>query len=222
MKTALVLLALDEIDGLTKLWDALPLSAASEAFAVDGGSTDGTVAFLKSKGMKVVSQERRGRGAAMKAALAASDAEAFCFFSPDGNEDPADAPRLLKLVEDGADLAIASRMMPGAVNEEDVSWWRPRKWVCRAFTAAANLAWQGAVTDAGNGLRACRRSVFDGLDEDGFAVEYRMTIRAFKSGLKVVELPTREGQRLGGRSKARSWATGRAYARALTAEMFRD
>ena len=54
LKRALVLLTYNEFEALPKLFDKIPLSAADEVFAVDGGSKDGTVEYLQSKGVKVL------------------------------------------------------------------------------------------------------------------------------------------------------------------------
>jgi glycosyltransferase involved in cell wall biosynthesis len=216
-------LTYNESEALPKIWDKIPLSAADEVLCVDGGSTDGTREFLAGKGIKILGQPRRGRGVAFRVAAQAVDAEAICYFSPDGNEDPADIPRLFRLLEEGADLAIASRMMRGAANEEDVSWWRPRKWVNQAFTLLANGLWNGGpyVSDTINGFRAVRREAFQALacDADGFVIEYQLSIRAMKRGLRIVELPTREGPRLGGASTARSWPTGLVFLKQLWREI---
>lgn len=223
MKKALVILTFNEIEALPKIWDKIPLSAADEVFAVDGGSKDGTRDFLAGKGVKVLGQPRRGRGVAFLVAAEATDADAICYFSPDGNEAPDDVPKLFAELERGADIAIASRMMKGAFNEEDIHWFRPRKWVNNAFTLIANVLWNRGpyVTDTINGFRAVRRSSFLslGCDAEGFVIEYQMTIRAMKKGLKVSEIPTYEGQRLGGVSTAESWTTGLVFLKALWREI---
>jgi glycosyltransferase involved in cell wall biosynthesis len=223
LKRSLVLLTFNEIEATPKIFDRIPLSAADEVVAIDGGSKDGTVEFLRGKGLRVVVQERRGRGVAFQLALRETKGEQLCFFSPDGNEDPADIPRLFALLDGGADMAIASRMMRGAFNEEDVHWFRPRKWVNQAFTVAANLLWnRGAyVTDTINGFRALTRSAFEAIRPDaaGFVIEYQMSIRAMKRGLRVAELPTREGERLGGESTAKSLPTGIVFVRQLLEEI---
>ena len=49
MTFGLVLLTFNEIDGLKELWDKIPYDNFDEFFAVDGGSTDGTLDFFKIK-----------------------------------------------------------------------------------------------------------------------------------------------------------------------------
>ena len=94
-------------------------SGFDEIIAIDGGSTDGSVEFLAAAAIPVIGQSRRGRGDAFLKAFADHPSDAYLFFSPDGNEAIADLGRFRKFLEDGADLVIASRMMAGAVNEED-------------------------------------------------------------------------------------------------------
>lgn len=224
MKRAVVLLAFNEIEALPQIFDKIP-RAGAELVAVDGGSKDGTREWLISKGVRVLDQPRRGRGVAFREAVERLDAEQFVFFSPDGNENPDDIPKLFAALDEGFDLAIASRMMKGAFNEEDVRWFRPRKWVNQAFTLIANILWnRGAyITDTINGFRAVKRSAFLSLacDADGFVIEYQMSIRAMKRGLKIKEIPTREGPRLGGVSTAESWPTGVVFLRQLGRELRR-
>lgn len=218
----LVMLTLNERAGLEAVFDRLPREAVREIFAVDGGSTDGTLEFLREKNIRAVGQSKRGRGEAMRMAFGASNAEALIFFSPDGNENPADVPRFKPYLEQGYDLVIASRMMTGAVNEEDGQVLKLRKWANLAFDALANWGWnRGAkITDCINGYRAITRRAFDALalDEHGFTIEYQMTIRAFKKNLRVVEFPTTEGQRVGRESGAKALPVGTAFLKLLVKE----
>ena len=59
------------------------------------------------------------------------------------------------------------------------------------------------------------------LDADGFVIEYQMSIRAMKLGLKVTEIPTHEGARLGGASTASSIPTGLIFLRQIGREIVR-
>ena len=54
IRVGLCLLTLDELQGCRNDVPNLPLDAFDEVFALDGGSTDGTVEFLQEQGIQVV------------------------------------------------------------------------------------------------------------------------------------------------------------------------
>lgn len=220
---AIVLLVLNELEGLRALWDRLPIARFKEVLAVDGGSTDGSREFLAARGVPVLDQSLRGRGVAFRVAADAATAERLIFYSPDGNEDPDDIERLDDLLLGGARLAIASRFARGAVNEEDISVLRPRSWANQGLTRLANLLFnQGApVTDTINGFRALRRADLLALDTTvkRFPIEYQISIRAMARGWPIAELATNEGQRIGGESKALSWPVGKDHLKVLLTEL---
>jgi glycosyltransferase involved in cell wall biosynthesis len=222
-KSTLVILTLNEIEGITALFDKIPFHEVDECFVVDGGSTDGTIEFFKENNIRVVSQKSRGRGEAFRIAEQEADGDHLIFFSPDGNEDPADIPGLLKLLDEGYDMAIASRFLPHSKNEEDDLRFPWRAWANRAFTFVVNSAWNRNeyITDTINGFRAVKKEAFRKLklDAPGFAIEFQMSIRAMKSGYKVAEMQTIEGQRIGGESTAKSIPTGLLFVKFLLREI---
>ena len=124
----------------------------------------------------------------------------------------------------GYDIAIASRFLSGSQNEEDDLRFPWRAWANRAFTFIANIIWntnRNYITDTINGYRAIKKEAFNKLNisAPGFVIEYQMSIRAMKLGLKVVEIPTVEGQRIGGVSTAKSIPTGLLFLRFLLKEI---
>ena len=219
---SLILLTLNEIEGLKALVDRLPLQEVDECLAVDGGSTDGSVEFMSSRGIRVVGQSRRGRGQAFRIGAEVARGEQLVFFSPDGNEDPADIVKLFAKLEDGYDMAIGSRFLPGSRNEEDDQLLPLRAWANRAFTWIANRLWNRGpyITDTINGYRGVTKHAFARMriDADGFVVEYQMSIRAMKLGLKVIEMPTQESNRIGRPSGAKSIPTGIMFLKFLLRE----
>jgi glycosyltransferase involved in cell wall biosynthesis len=209
-RASVIILTRNEIEGVRTIVPKLPKSSSWEYFAVDYHSVDGTKEFFKKHRIPVIEQKNPGRGEAFALGARHAKAEILVFFSPDGNEDPKDIPLLIDRINKGADLAIASRFMRGARNEEDDEKLKFRAWANRGFTWIANILWGGRVTDTINGYRAItKHALFDlHVDAKGFCIEYQMTIRALKRKFTIVEIPTREGNRIGGHTTAYAVPTG--------------
>ena len=201
-----------------------PAAGFDEVVVIDGASTDGTVEYFTERGVRVLGQSRRGRGQAFTLAFEQLDADAYIFFSPDGNEDTADLPRFRPLLESGNDIVIASRMCAGARNEEDGQTLRLRKWANNAFNLAANVAFRRTgnyVTDSINGYRAITRTAARrlALDASDYTIEFQMTMRAMKARMRIAEFATIEHARVAGESQARSIPTGLRFLRAFWREL---
>lgn len=228
LRIALAILNRNEEEGLSAVLPRLRLDGVDRVFAVDGHSTDRSLEILRQHGIPVLPQPSLGRGEAFRSAFdhARQDVDAIIFFSPDGNENPDDVPRFRPLLEQGADVVIASRMMTGGVNEEDEELLRFRKWANLAFSEMARLTWGRArpkISDPINGFRAITVAAWDRLRPDGpgYTIEYQTSIRAYKLGLVVKEFATIEGQRIGGQSNARSIPTGLRFLRLFANELVR-
>jgi len=220
----LVVLTLNEIDGVTVVIPKLPMHCLDEVLVVDGGSTDGTLEFFDSRGMRVIRQERRGRGEAFRLAVQHARNDFLVFFSPDGNEDPDDIPRLIDGLAAGYDMVIASRFMRGARSEDaDKFLFASRQWGNLLFTWLANtLCGRGHwITDTINGYRAITRAAFARLapDAENYAIEFQMSIRALQLDLRVLEIPTQESPRIGrGVSKLNAIPVGLKFLGVLARE----
>lgn len=221
-RATLIILTRNELSGLKTVISHIPFHAVSEVFAVDYQSTDGTVDFFRSHGIRVIQQKKSGRGQAFQLAAKRAKGKYLIFFSPDGNEDPRDIPKLIAELEKGTDLVIASRFMKGSRNEEDDQFFKFRAWANQCFTFLVNLLWGGTITDTINGYRAIRKDIFNSLhlDADGFAIEFQMSIRALKKGFSIREIPTREGNRIGGASTAYAISTGVSFLGFLARELW--
>ena len=226
MKTTLIILTRNEIEGVKAIVPRIPREAVDEIFAVDYRSTDGTVEFFKEQNIRVVPQEKPGRGEAFRLAMQIAEGDALIFFSPDGNENPNDIVKFRPLLEEGYDIVIASRMMKGAHNEEDDQLLRLRKWANQLFGLVANIFWNRSgryVTDTINGYRAVTKRAWEKLqpDGEGFTIEYQSSIRAFKYRMRIAEFPTHEGSRIGGKSGARAIPTGLKFILCFLRELYR-
>jgi glycosyltransferase involved in cell wall biosynthesis len=225
MNIALCILTYNEVDCLKHIYPTIPQpgedSGYDALYAIDGGSTDGSIEFYQSHNVNVIGQSRRGRGDAFLQAFDKIDADAYIFFSPDGNEDVNDIKKFRHYLEtQNADIVIASRMMAGAKNEEDDNLFRWRKWANKSFNWLANRLFNqraADITDSINGFRAITKKAADQLKLDAvdYTIEYQMTMRAFKHNLNIIEFPTIEGQRVHGETQASSIPTGLRFLKAL-------
>lgn len=230
MRILLCMLVRNERECLEIMLPKLPRPGAESGFdavvAVDGNSTDGSAELLTEWGIETLRQSRKGRGGACLDVMEKYPADAYLFFSPDGNEDVADIPKFKFCLESGADLVIASRMCAGAVNEEDGQLLRWRKAANLAFNFLANMAFRKSgpyVTDSINGFRAIRADLARTLQLDaaGYTIEYQMTMRAMRAGARIVEFPTHEHPRLAGETGAPSIQTGLQFLACFYRELVR-
>ncbi|MFD4421155.1 glycosyltransferase family 2 protein [Agromyces sp. NPDC058484] len=104
----LVLPCLDEERALPWVLGRVP--AGVRAIVVDNGSTDRSAEIAREFGALVVTESRRGFGAAADAGLEAADAPLVAFCDADASLDPAELPHLVRLLEQGgADLVLGRR-----------------------------------------------------------------------------------------------------------------
>lgn len=178
-------------------WRALPLD---EIVVVDNGSDDATALVAHAAGARVVSEPRRGYGAACYAGLMTARSDVLLLMDADGSDDLAGAAQVVSRVLSGnADLAMGSRTRgrsePGALT--------PQQRV--GNTVAALLIWLLCgvrVTDLGP-VRAIRREALLALDprERTYGWSTEMLVKAARAGYHIVEEPVDYHRRAGGVSK---------------------
>lgn len=99
---------LNEASALPALLGSLPVGF--RAIVVDNGSTDDSAHIARLAGAQVVTESRRGYGAAVRAGLAVATADIVIVSDTDGTIDPAQFEALIEpLLVGAADLTIARR-----------------------------------------------------------------------------------------------------------------
>jgi len=121
----------------------------------------------------------------------------------DFSHDPADVPRLLAACEDGADLALGSRYVPGGGTE---NWGRGRRLVSEGGSLYARVLLGVHIHDLTGGFKCYRRAVLERIDLDaihakGYAFQIEGTYRTLRAGFTVVEVPITFVDRTAGHSK---------------------
>jgi glycosyltransferase involved in cell wall biosynthesis len=196
---SVVLPALDEAQALPAALASFPPDV--DLLVVDNGSRDATAAVATAAGARVVTEPRRGFGAACWAGVQASpQAEVLAFADADGSFDGADLAAVAGPVLRGqADLVVGSRTTgarePGAMTPFAVA-------ANRTLGLACRILFDVPLSDLGP-FRAIRRDTLLalGVRDRGQGWPLEMIGRAGRAGLRVVEVPVRYRPRAGGASK---------------------
>ncbi len=184
-----------------------------EVLIVDDSSPDGTGEMAEEiastdPGVRVLHRaEKAGLGAAyaeaFRVALEWREAGVICQMDADFSHDPADLPRLVRAVTEGADVAVGSRYVPGG-GSPDWPWYR------KSISLGGNLYARWAlglpIRDATGGFRAFRAGALARLDPSsaeasGYAFQVEMILRAASHDLSIVEVPITFRDRSWGSSK---------------------
>ena len=105
-----VLPCLDEAEALPYVLGRMP--EGYRAIVVDNGSSDGSGRIAAGLGATVVTEQRRGFGAACHAGLSAATAAVVCFCDCDGSLDPRQLPRVAEPVLAGESDLVLGRRRP--------------------------------------------------------------------------------------------------------------
>ena len=121
----------------------------------------------------------------------------------DFSHDPNDVPRLRAAVEQGADLALGSRYVPGGGVR---NWGLIRRLISAGGSLYARVLLGVKVRDLTGGFKCYRRGVLEAIDLDaveskGYAFQIETTYRALRAGFEVVEVPITFADREVGGSK---------------------
>jgi glycosyltransferase involved in cell wall biosynthesis len=195
-RAAVILPALNEERGLAITLGSIARHAqGARVIVVDDGSNDATARVAAEGGARVVRHAtRRGKGAAIRSGLSATDADLLVVMDADATY-PAEAVLpMLALLANGHDYVSGVR---------DVGR-RHIPVVNRLGNAVLGMAIRrlsgSSLRDPLSGMYALHRRALDAIhpSADGFAIETEVAVRAAQAGLRTAELPIpyaiREGE----------------------------
>jgi glycosyltransferase involved in cell wall biosynthesis len=200
-----ILPVLDEAEALPWVMGRMP--RGYRPLVVDNGSLDGSPELAASLGARVVTEPRRGFGAACHTGLVAASSEVVCFMDCDGSLDPSELPRVAGPVEDGG-----VDLMLGARRPEPGAWPVHARVANRALTLELRRRAGLRLTDLGP-MRAGRREALLalGIHDRRFGWPLEMVLLAARDGWRVAEVPVAYRPRVG-RSKVTGTVRGSARA----------
>ena len=203
----------DTVESIIDMIRSVPV--AKEIICVDDCSTDGTREVLErllAAGLvdRVIRQAvNRGKGAAIRTALAASTGNVVVVQDADLEYDPNDWPTLLEPIVDGrADAVFGSRFL-GGPHRVLYFWHSVGNGV---LTTVSNMFTNLNLTDMETCYKAIRgdmaRSLLPKLTANRFGFEPEITARLAKAGARVYEVPISYSGRTYAEGKKIGWKDG--------------
>ncbi len=206
---SVVIPAMNEEKNLPHVLPRIP-KWVDEVILVDGHSKDATVAVARElmPDIRVVQQDRRGKGAALRCGFKAAKGEIIVMLDADGSTDPGEIPAFVGALLSGADFVKGSRFLQGG-GTDDMEWYRfLGNW---GLVKLVTLRFGGKFTDLCYGYNAFWRDALDRLeidDVDGFEIETSLNVQALRAHLKIAEVASMEARRVHGTSNLRTIPDG--------------
>ena len=177
---------------------------ADEVVVVDGHSQDKTREIAEGLGVKVVLDNKKGKGAALRHVINFVGGDIVVFIDADGSHDPRDIPKLVEpILKDKADHVSASRLIGGS-SELHGGFDECFRLMGSSFiTACINWRFKVKLSESQNGFRAIKTDVIKklGLEENITTIEQEMIMKTLKKGFRMAEVPSHEYERKKGYSK---------------------
>jgi dolichol-phosphate mannosyltransferase len=184
-------------DIAARLLAALP---GTELLFVDDNSPDGTGQLLDELAAaepRIHVMHRAGKlglGTAYVEGFGWGLARGYAYLfemDADGSHDPKYLPQMLALAEDGADVVVGSRYVPGGGTE---NWGLGRKIISRGGGLYARTVLGIDLRDVTAGFVCWRRAALEAIDlstitSNGYSFQIEMKYRAVNRRLQVVETP---------------------------------
>lgn len=213
MRTLIVLPTYEEALNIVDLLGRVrAVAPEADILVVDDSSPDGTADLARKAATELgqidvlVRPVKDGLGNAYRAGFRVAidrGYDTLVQMDADFSHDPADLPRLLAALDDGAEAVIGSRYVPGG----SVPHW---PWYRRALSKYGNLyacvVLGMTVHDATAGFRAYRADALEAIDvfttrAKGYGFQIETAYRVSRSGRRLTEVPVVFTDRVRGHSK---------------------
>ena len=196
---------------------------AGAVIVVVGRSTDATADRAAQGGATVLADGGRGKGEALRRAIAHVRTPITVFLDADGSHDPEDIPLLVEpILTDRADHVSASRLRGGSSELHGGFDEFFRLTGSSFITACINWRFKCRLSESQNGFRAIRTEVLRQLDlrEDTTTIEQEMIIKTLRRGFRMAEVPSHEHPRAHGASHINVWRSAPRYGWSLVKYLF--
>jgi len=221
-KTTVIIPAKNEAGTIESVIESVK-KYADEVIVIDGHSDDNTSSIARKCGARVIPDNKKGKGAALRIAANEATNNNLVFIDGDNSHSAEDIPKIIApIINDEADLVITSRYRGGSDDIFNNLDFFLRITGSHIITFLINLRWNTLFTDSQNGFRATKKSVFAdlGLSENKTTVEQEMLMKALKKKYRVKEIASHENIRQTGQSKIKLRRVWHLYALCLLKNIF--
>jgi glycosyltransferase involved in cell wall biosynthesis len=219
-KVSVVIPTLNEALNLPHVLPYIP-EWVYEVIIVDGRSVDDTVEVARKlrSDVRIVLEQRKGKGAALRAGFAAAKGDIIAMLDADGSMDPREIILFVAALIAGADFAKGSRFIQGGGTSDMTLFRMSGNW---CLTKAVRILHGQTFSDLCYGYVAfwARHGSAMKLSCDGFEIETLLSIRAIKNKLKIFEVPSFESNRIHGPSNLRAIPDGWRVLKTILRERF--
>ncbi len=164
----------------------------AEIIVVDG-SIDRTPEIAEELGAKVIRQEPRGYGVAVRLALMSATRDIIITTDCDDTYPMEDIPKFVELIEDGYDIVSGSRLTK---NVDIMPIFN--RFGNRLFATITSILYGIKVTDVTTGMRAYRRDVVHNINwTENVGLSAELLFRPALRKYKIIEIPIDYRERLG-------------------------
>ena len=194
---------------------AAALDLDSEIIVVDDGSQDDTAQVVERVAselpqVRLIRHDRnRGKGAAVRTAIAASRGEIVLVQDADLEYDPADIPRLIEPLQSGvADAVYGTRLRGGEPQRAHLFWHYAGN---RFLSLLTNVLFNTTISDMEVGYKAFRGELVRSirLVSDDFRFEPEITAKILRiPGIRLYEVPISYYGRTFAEGKKITWRDG--------------
>jgi len=207
-KITVLICALNEAQNLPYVLPKIPIWI-DEIMLVDGNSKDKTIEVAKKlcPRIRIIKQNGKGKGDALVYGFDNATGDIVVAIDADGSTNPNEIYSFVQPLTNGYDLCKGSRFKRGGGTEDMPVHRIFGNW---CFTIFTNIIYKAKYTDLAYGYFSCRREIWSVIRPRSrdFSIETEITIRATKSNLKIIEIPSLELKRLSGKGNLRSLRDG--------------